>query len=509
MAVTRPSKKSGSRPATARRRRPAPLRAPGRSSSAGRTEKPAPPHSRAKSAKSGLTRFVSHTGRMAPSCSRLILASSPLSSTMWVRGKPSFTAVVTSARYWPRPPSPEIDTTLRPEPCCRPHGHRRAERGREGEADGAEVAGHEDVLAAPALEEVAEAVGVVADVDGDHGVVGHERRSARRRSSAGWSRPWRVDEVRRRRLLRPPPLPSGWRPTSRCSGRSTSGSAGHQQRRSCGRCRPTAAPRRGGTCRGSSGRGRPGWSAPRWGSTCGWRTRRRARAGSRPAATVWQATGMPDRPRTPQPSGWSSGKMPLALNVVITGASRCSAKRHDCVAEGAGAVAADDRRPLGGPEQLRRPGPARRRAGRSPVAATRPAGAGPAASSSRRAAPGRRRGSTRWATSRCTMACFMASAASSVALPGERTVWLHSATASKAFSSGTSWKAPGPMTWVCTWPVSARTGTRSTLASHSPVSRLVAPGPGDREAGRRAAGQLGVARWRRRPRPPRGGCRRR
>ena len=40
-----------------------------------------------------------------------------------------------------------------------------------------------------------------------------------------------------------------------------------------------------------------------------------------------------------------------------------------------------------------------------------------------------------------------------------------------------SWKAPGPMTWVCTWPVRAMTGARSTLASQSPVSRLVAPGP--------------------------------
>ena len=40
-----------------------------------------------------------------------------------------------------------------------------------------------------------------------------------------------------------------------------------------------------------------------------------------------------------------------------------------------------------------------------------------------------------------------------------------------------SWKAPGPITWVCTWPVRATTGARSTLASQRPVSRFVAPGP--------------------------------
>ena len=43
------------------------------------------------------------------------------------------------------------------------------------------------------------------------------------------------------------------------------------------------------------------------------------------SATVWLATGMPERPSTPQPSGWSSGIVPLALNVEMTGASRCSA----------------------------------------------------------------------------------------------------------------------------------------------------------------------------------------
>lgn len=71
----------------------------------------------------------------------------------------------------------------------------------------------------------------------------------------------------------------------------------------------------------------------------------------------------------------------------------------------------------------------------------------------------------------------MARAASSVAFSGRSTVWLHSDTAEKASARGTSWNAPGPSTWVWTWPVRASTGTRSTLASHRPVSRLVAPGP--------------------------------
>ena len=36
---------------------------------------------------------------------------------------------------------------------------------------------------------------------------------------------------------------------------------------------------------------------------------------------------MPDRPRTPQPSGWSSGTIPLPLKVVMTGAETRSAEK--------------------------------------------------------------------------------------------------------------------------------------------------------------------------------------
>ena len=58
-----------------------------------------------------------------------------------------------------------------------------------------------------------------------------------------------------------------------------------------------------------------------------------------------------------------------------------------------------------------------------------------------------------------------------------RTVCDQSATASNAARRSTSWKLCTPSTDVCTWPVSARTGARSTFASHIPVRRFVAPGP--------------------------------
>jgi hypothetical protein len=40
---------------------------------------------------------------------------------------------------------------------------------------------------------------------------------------------------------------------------------------------------------------------------------------------IMLATGVPERPRTPQDSGCVSGMMPFALNVVSTGASMISA----------------------------------------------------------------------------------------------------------------------------------------------------------------------------------------
>ena len=66
--------------------------------------------------------------------------------------------------------------------------------------------------------------------------------------------------------------------------------------------------------------------------------------------------------------------------------------------------------------------------------------------------------------------------------------------------AGTSWNAPGPSTCVCTWPVSARIGARSTFASQRPVSRFVAPGPAIEKHAAGPARELGVTRRRERRR---------
>ena len=236
-------------------------------------------------------------------------------------------------------------------------------------------------------------------------------------TSAGCRRPWASTRSRRdafsarQRCHRVGDLLRGWR-----VGRPA-GSAGHAARRWCGRCRPTAAPRPGGTCRGSCGRGRPGWSAPTSGSTCGWRTTRPARAGSRPGRRSGWRPGCPERPRTPQPSGWSSGKVPLALNVEITGASRCSASAMTASRWGRAPLPTT----MAGRSAARSSSTARASSsagGAMAVAASRPA-RGRGGGSSRPGSSWTSSGSTRWATSRWTMACFMASAASSVALAGD------------------------------------------------------------------------------------------
>ena len=102
------------------------------------------------------------------------------------------------------------------------------------------------------------------------------------------------------------------------------------------------------------------------------------------------------------------------------------------------------------------------------------------------------------------MACLSASAISSAWRLSGWTVWPHAATPPYAARRSTSWKAPGPSTWRSTCPVSARIGARSTLASQSPVSRLVAPGPAiDRQAAGRPvslanaeAAKLAAPSWR-------------
>ena len=90
------------------------------------------------------------------------------------------------------------------------------------------------------------------------------------------------------------------------------------------------------------------------------------------------------------------------------------------------------------------------------------------------------------------MACLTASAASSAwSLPAWTVVEVI-ATSWNTAERSRSWKAPRPSTLDGTWPEIAITGDWSSLASYSPVSRLVEPGPGDREARGRPAGQLAV-----------------
>ena len=170
--------------------------------------------------------------------------------------------------------------------------------------------------------------------------------------------------------------PTGGRTSARRSGRSAAGTAAVEQLDGAGDVAPQRAPRRGGTCRGSCGRGRPGWWAPRSGSTCGWRTTRPSTSRQSALATVWLATGMPERPRTPQPSGWSSGIVPLALKVEITGRVEVLGEAR-APRRGGGGRRCRRRSPARLPhEQLDRRGAARRPAGAMAVAAMRPAGSG-------------------------------------------------------------------------------------------------------------------------------------
>src|SRR5690348_13998745 len=111
-----------------------------------------------------------------------------------------FTAVVSSARYCPKPPSPVTATIARSGAAA----HAAHCRG-EAEADRSEVARHEHRLAG-ALEVPAERGGVVADVDRDDRVLGHEARH-------GVEHRRRVDSEssvvgHATRLLDPPDLPA-------------------------------------------------------------------------------------------------------------------------------------------------------------------------------------------------------------------------------------------------------------------------------------------------------------
>ena len=201
------------------------------------------------------------------------------------------------------------------------------------------------------------------------------------------------------------------------------------------------------------------------------------------------ATGVPLRPSTPQASGWSSPIWPLALNVVITGAPSCSASAITCSL------------------WKRAPWPTMitgRFAPRSRPSAcsidssgglissgvSRPSG--PAAAA---VAGGQRLhlvGEDQVRDVALQHRVLAGEVHQLDVLGVSSTGWLQPATEPNAAERSTSWNAPGPSTCVSTWPVSASTGARSTFASHRPVSRLVAPGPGDRQARGRPAGELAV-----------------
>src|SRR2546429_404126 len=122
--------------------------------------------------------------------------------------------------------------------------------------------------------------------------------------------------------------------------------------------------------------------------------------------------------------------MPFALNVLRTGASMWVAKARISSPKA--------RAPL--PQMIT----GRSACPRSSTARDNSSSGGAIAAAATRPTCGRATGSTtpgssctssgkmRWATSRLMIACFMASAASSVAFSGRSTVWLHSATAENA-----------------------------------------------------------------------------
>ena len=155
------------------------------------------------------------------------------------------------------------------------------------------------------------------------------------------------------------------------------------------------------------------------------------------------ATGVPLRPSTPAPSGWVSGTIPLALNVVSTGAPSRSASATSCSL------------PRRAPWPTTNTGPPRvaqqDRGARRPPAASgpicrvlnRPAGVAGAASEGCSCTSS---GSTRCATPRPSIACLTASAASSAWSLPAWTVVVETATSRKTADRSRSWNAPRPIT---------------------------------------------------------------
>ena len=209
-------------------------------------------------------------------------------------GMSYFTAVLSSARYWPKPPSPVIATIGRSGAAA----HAPMAAG-IAEPDRAEIARHEHRLLL-ALEVAAERIGVVADVDRDHRVGGYvvgERGEQRCRRDA-------EPAIVGRRAVPSPPARSLGARRHRVAGRSR-----------CDRARRSRARRR------AARRSRA--MSPSTGTVTGWK--RPSASGSRStwmiglydAMPVWfandapntssrsdsfmshDATGVPLRPSTP------------------------------------------------------------------------------------------------------------------------------------------------------------------------------------------------------------------
>ena len=202
------------------------------------------------------------------------------------------------------------------------------------------------------------------------------------------------------------------------------------------------------------------------------------------------ATGVPLRPSTPQPSGWRSEIWPLALKVVSTGAPSSSARattssmskrapwpttidraagRRRCASTARASASA------GGAIPGRRPGPPAPPAGRS--------GAGWTWTSS---------GRTRWATPRPTSARLEGQRRQLGVVGVGQDVWEKSATSAKAPVRSRSWKAPRPEDLGRHLSGDGQDRGPVDLGVVEAGEQVGRPGAGDGEAGGRAAGELAV-----------------
>jgi len=179
-----------------------------------------------------------------------------------------------------------------------------------------------------------------------------------------------------------------------------------------------------------------------------WLENEAPKTSSRSASFMNQlAMGVPLRPSTPQPSGWSSAIWPLPLKVVTTGAFRRSAK---AVMAGMSKRAPWPTMISGRAEPFSSSSASARLSagGEIPSRGRRPAG--PPARASPAGNVCTSSGKIRCATSRSSSACLSARFMSSTCLEPCSTVWLKAATGAKAAARSHSWKAPGPTTCVST-----------------------------------------------------------